>query len=102
MTRPRRPPAKPGPITDDHAGQDQVVVTFRVVPYRGTEPRWRELLEARSEALALSLGSYDDLTIHVRRIGAGGETSEQETWPALTEDLGPVRATENLDTGGKP
>ena len=102
MTQPKRPPVKPGPITDDPThGQHQVVVTFRIVPYRGTEPRWRELLEARLGALATSLGSHSDLTVHVRRIGAGGERSEQEIWPALTEDLGPVRATENLDTGGK-
>jgi hypothetical protein len=99
VTRPRRPPVKPGPITDDPTqGQYQVVATFRA----------RVLLQDR-EGLRLSteraitnhFAGVEDLTVHVRVIGAGGERSEQEIWPALTEDLAPVRATENIDPGGK-
>jgi hypothetical protein len=102
VTQPRRPPVKPGPITDDHAGQYAVVVTFRVAEWAyKPETLAKAIRKQLADADVLMLGELADLDIAVRRIGAGGERSEQEIWQALTEDLAPVRATENLDTGGK-
>jgi hypothetical protein len=92
------------PITDEHLNHYQVVISFRVKPMR---PRDDDpvLLRTGLEKVMAQIGSpwgcFHDVTVHVRQIGSGGERSEHEGAVGLTEDIEPVRATQDVDGGGR-
>lgn len=83
MTQPRPAPVKPQPILDDpHAGQYQVVVSFRVAPDETLRILGRDgFRQHLAWILRHHYGTNRDLAdldVAVREIGVGGEASEHE------------------------
>jgi hypothetical protein len=97
--QPKPAPKTPRPIRDDpKVGQYQVGISYRRPPWPDGPTAYRKYLELE---MANGHRPITNLYVTVYEVGAGGERSEHEGTIGLTEDIEPVRATRNLDTGGR-